>query len=129
MITLSFKYLKKKLNICNEVKVKSISAAWNQLRNWRDMFENSPSDLDGAILSVNIGNERNAKIPEEILFKMNKKGKIEFKDFSKIKKKDKEDASPFEKTQLTLNDLKDNEICLVTKSSEINMKKILNPLF
>ena len=45
--------------------------------------------LEGTILNVT-GEEGQdmSRIPEEILFKMNTKGKMEFKDYSKVKARD-----------------------------------------
>ena len=45
--------------------------------------------LEGTILKVT-GEEGQdmSRIPEEILFKMNTKGKMEFKDYSKVKARD-----------------------------------------
>ena len=45
--------------------------------------------LEGTILKVT-GEEGQdmSRIPEEILFKMNTKGKMEFKDYAKVKARD-----------------------------------------
>ena len=49
--------------------------------------------LEGTIIKVT-GEEGQdmSRIPEEILFKMNTKGKMEFKDYSKVKARDSKKA-------------------------------------
>ena len=63
--------------------VKTISAAWNFIRGIRD---NTPAEeLNGKLLRVTLPEGMETKrIPETIFFRMNKKGKIEFKDADKL---------------------------------------------
>lgn len=64
-------------------EVKSISAAWNKIRELRD---SRGSVLEGQILEVILPETIiTDRIPATILFKANKNGKIEFKDLAKVK--------------------------------------------
>lgn len=77
-------------------EVKSISAAWNKARELRD---SQGWRLDGKILQVILPDGKISKrIPKTILFRANKNGKIEFRDFDKVK--------AFEERQIQINFLK-----------------------
>ena len=69
----------------NEIvaEVKSISAAWNKIREIRD---NTPvEDINETILKVDMGEaQASDRLPLEILFRVNTKGKVEFKDLHKV---------------------------------------------
>ncbi len=67
----------------NSYEVKSISAAWNKIREIRD---NTPvEDINETILKVDMGEAQPSdRLPLEILFRVNTKGKVEFKDLSKV---------------------------------------------
>jgi hypothetical protein len=70
-----------------DFEVKSISAAWNKLREIRDL-DVSTALLDGLLVTVNMGDlPASDRLPLEILFNLNTKGKIEFKDMQKIREK------------------------------------------
>jgi hypothetical protein len=83
MIGLKFQNTNTKTYAIPEVWVKSISAAWKQICEWKDTlpFET----LDGAILLVDLDGEpiKSDRIPDKILFKANKNGKLECKNCSK----------------------------------------------
>ena len=88
MITLHTSLLNDNLGFNGEdIQVKTISAAWNKIREIRK--NTVPMLLEGTILKVT-GEEGQdmSRIPEEILFKMNTKGKMEFKDYAKVKARD-----------------------------------------
>ena len=88
MITLHTSLLSDNLGFNGEdIQVKTISAAWNKIREIRK--NTIPMLLEGTILKVT-GEEGQdmSRIPEEILFKMNTKGKMEFKDYTKVKARD-----------------------------------------
>ena len=88
MITLHTSLLNDNLGFNGEdIQVKTISAAWNKIREIRK--NTIPMLLEGTILKVT-GEEGQdmSRIPEEILFKMNTKGKMEFKDYAKVKARD-----------------------------------------
>ena len=88
MITLHTSLLNDNLGFNGEdIQVKTISAAWNKIREIRKNAV--PMLLEGTILKVT-GEEGQdmSRIPEEILFKMNTKGKMEFKDYAKVKARD-----------------------------------------
>ena len=92
MITLRTSLLNDNLGFNGEdIQVKTISAAWNKIREIRK--NTIPMLLEGTILKVT-GEEGQdmSRIPEEILFKMNIKGKIEFKDYAKVKARDAKKA-------------------------------------
>lgn len=85
MIYLAFKNTAHKTFAIPEVRVKNVSAAWNQLREWRDTI---PFDaLKGAIVEVRDakGPINSNRIPAEIIFKANKNGKLEFRNVAKLK--------------------------------------------
>jgi hypothetical protein len=64
-------------------EVKSVSAAWNKVRELRDT---QGSALEGQVLEVILPESLiTDRIPSAILFKANKNGKIEFKDLAKVK--------------------------------------------
>lgn len=87
MITLKTSLLSENLGFNREdIQVKNVFNAWNKLREIRDT---TPAKiLENTVLSIEVTTEKEAaKIPTKILFKMNKNGKIEFKDFTKIKSK------------------------------------------
>jgi hypothetical protein len=95
MITLHTSLLSENLGFNGEdILVKSISAAWNKIREIRDTT--NPQILEGTILKVT-GEEGQdmSRIPEQILFKLNVKGKMEFKDLAKVKAREakKEEAA------------------------------------
>ena len=70
-----------------DFEVKSISAAWNKLREIRDL-DVSTALLDGMLVTVNMGGlSISDRLPLEIIFVINKKGKIEFKDVQKIRER------------------------------------------
>jgi hypothetical protein len=70
-----------------DFEVKSISAAWNKLREIRDL-DVSTALLDGLLVTVDMGDlPISTRLPLEILFNLNTKGKIEFKDMQKIREK------------------------------------------
>ena len=92
MITLHTSLLSDNLGFNGEdIQVKTISAAWNKIREIRK--NTIPMLLEGTILKVT-GEEGQdmSRIPGEILFKMNIKGKIEFKDYAKVKARDAKKA-------------------------------------
>lgn len=64
-----------------DIQVKSVSAAWNEIRKIRDTTD--PKILDGTILSIE--GDLTDKIPNTIIFKMNVKGKIQFHNYNKSK--------------------------------------------
>ena len=84
MITLRTSLLSDNLGFNGEdIQVKTISAAWNKIREIRNTTE--PHVLEGTILTIELPEgETSNRIPEKILFKMNTKGKMEFKDLSKV---------------------------------------------
>ena len=63
--------------------------------------------LEGTIIKVT-GEEGQdmSRIPEEILFKMNTKGKMEFKDYSKVKARD---AKKVEATKEEVKEVKEEK--------------------
>lgn len=67
----------------NSFEVKSISAAWNKIREIRD---NTPAEeINETILKVDMGEAQPSdRLPLEILFRVNTKGKVEFKDLHKV---------------------------------------------
>ena len=68
-------------------EVKSVSSAWNKVRELRDL-DVSTALLDGLLVTVNMGDlPISDRLPLEILFNLNTKGKIEFKDMQKIREK------------------------------------------
>ena len=88
MITLHTSLFNDNLGFNGEdIHVKTISAAWNKIREIRK--NTIPMLLEGTILKVT-GEEGQdmSRIPVEILFKMNTKGKMEFKDYAKVKARD-----------------------------------------
>ena len=107
MITLKTSLLSDNLGFNGEdIQVKTVSAAWNKIREIRNTTE--PHVLEGTILTIELPEgETSNRIPEKILFKMNTKGKMEFKDLSKVqarqeKKEAKEkenSAEPVENTE------------------------------
>ena len=106
MITLHTSLLSDNLGFNGEdIQVKTISAAWNKIREIRKNAV--PMLLEGTILKVT-GEEGQdmSRIPEEILFKMNTKGKMEFKDYAKVKARD---AKKVEATKEEVKEDKDEE--------------------
>lgn len=131
MIGLKFKNTETKTYAIPEVWVKSISAAWNQIRKWRDTL---PFDLlEGAILLVDLDGEpiQSNRIPTEILFKANKNGKLEFKDNSKQKPRKASEEMKAESVieQPTASKKAPRAYSCVTKRGLVDMRKIFNPLF
>ena len=84
MITLKTSLLSDNLGFNGEdIQVKTVSAAWNKIREIRNTTE--PHVLEGTILTIELPEgETSNRIPEKILFKMNTKGKMEFKDLTKV---------------------------------------------
>ena len=84
MITLRTSLLSDNLGFNGEdIQVKTVSAAWNKIREIRNTTE--PHILEGTILTIEFPEgETSNRIPEKILFKMNTKGKMEFKDLAKV---------------------------------------------
>lgn len=75
------------LNHMETVEVKSVSAAWNHLRFVRDANINNYLTTALENLEVKVeGLKEGDKMPEHIIFIINKSGKVEFKDFNKVKK-------------------------------------------
>lgn len=67
----------------NSYEVKSISAAWNKIREIRDTTP--VEDINETILKVDMGEVQvSDRLPLEILFRVNTKGKVEFKDLHKV---------------------------------------------
>ena len=65
------------------IVVKTISAAWNEIR--KIMNTVPIEELNGQILTVTMPESlRRGRIPARILFRTNKNGKIEFKDYDKV---------------------------------------------
>lgn len=85
MIGLKFKNTATRTFAIPEVWVKSISAAWDQIRFWRDTLPYEA--LEGAILLVDLNGEpiQSDRIPAEIIFKANKNGKLEFRNLKKVR--------------------------------------------
>ena len=84
MITLKTSLLSDNLGFNGEdIQVKTVSAAWNKIREIRNTTELHV--LEGTILTIELPEgETSNRIPEKILFKMNTKGKMEFKDLAKV---------------------------------------------
>ena len=93
MITLNFNG--------NEITVKTISAAWNKIREIRNTTPTE--ELNGQILTVTLPEGLETKrIPAQILFRTNKNGKIEFKDAAKVAdREEKKAAAKEKKTEVT----------------------------
>ena len=131
MISLKFKNIETEKYDIHEVLVKSVSAAWNQIREWRNTL---PVEvLNGAILQVDVDGEpiQSNSIPAEILFKVNRKGKLEFKDNSKQKPQNAPEemkADTVIEQQVALKKAPHDYTC-VTKRGLVNIKKIFNPVF
>ena len=107
MITLHTSLLNDNLGFNGEdIQVKTISAAWNKIREIRKNAV--PMLLEGTILKVT-GEEGQdmSRIPEEILFKMNTKGKMEFKDYAKVKARDAKKAEAI--TEKVKEEVKEEE--------------------
>ena len=131
MIHLEFQNTATKSFAIPSVSVKSISAAWNQIRTWRDTLPFEA--LEGAILLVRDANGpiNSDRIPAQILFKANKNGKLEFKDYSKIKpieapEEKKEEANV---ESMVASKKAPNDYSCVTTRGLVDIKKIFNPLF
>jgi hypothetical protein len=72
-------------------EVKSVSAAWNKVRELRDTQR---AALEGQVLVVILPESLiTDRIPSAILFKANKNGKIEFKDLAKVKATEEKKAA------------------------------------
>ena len=84
MITLKTSLLSDNLGFNGEdIQVKTVSAVWNKIREIRNTTESHV--LEGTILTIELPEgETSNRIPEKILFKMNTKGKMEFKDLAKV---------------------------------------------
>ena len=64
------------------ITVKSVSAAWNIVRKYRD---EAAEVVENEILEVTADEGTDlTRIPTAIVFKRNTKGKLEFKDYDKI---------------------------------------------
>lgn len=87
MLTLHTAKLSDNLGFNGEdIVVKSVSAAWNKIREIRDTTD--PNTLNDTILEVSADEGINMdRISNKILFLLNKNGKIEFKDFNKIQER------------------------------------------
>ena len=73
-------------NVTTIAGIKSISAAWNEIRKFRDQFKDDPTKGEGYILNIDMGEmEPSDRLPLEIVFKANKNGKLEFKDLQKLR--------------------------------------------
>ena len=131
MIGLKFTNIDTEKYDLHKVFVKSVSAAWNQIREWRNTL---PVEvLNGAILQVDVDGEpiQSNSIPAEILFKVNRKGKLEFKDNSKQKPQNAPEemkADTVIEQQVALKKAPHDYTC-VTKRGLVNIKKIFNPVF
>ena len=72
-------------------EVKTISAAWNKVRELRNTMG---AELEGKVLEVVLPESITTdRIPNNILFKANKNGKIEFKDLAKVKRSEERKAA------------------------------------
>ena len=72
-------------------EVKTISAAWNKVRELRNTMG---AELEGKVLEVVLPETVTTNhIPNNILFKANKNGKIEFKDLAKVKRSEERKAA------------------------------------
>ena len=72
-------------------EVKTISAAWNKVRELRNIMG---AELEGKVLEVILPETITTdRIPNNILFKANKNGKIEFKDIAKVKRSEERKAA------------------------------------
>ena len=131
MIGLKFTNIDTEKYDIHETLVKSVSAAWNQIRKWRNTL---PVEvLNGAILQVDVDGEpiKSNSIPAEILFKVNKKGKVEFKDNSKQKPQNAPEemkADTVIEQPVALKKAPHDYTC-VTKRGPVHIKKIFNPVF
>ena len=131
MIGLKFTNIDTEKYDIHETLVKSVSAAWNQIREWRNTL---PVEvLNGAILQVDVDGEpiQSNSIPAEILFKVNKKGKLEFKDNSKQKPQNAPEEMKAEtviEQPVALKKAPHDYTC-VTKRGPVHIKKIFNPVF
>ena len=131
MIGLKFTNIDTEKYDIHEALVKSVSAAWNQIRKWRNTL---PVEvLNGAILQVDVDGEpiQSNSIPAEILFKVNKKGKLEFKDNSKQKPQNAPEEMKAESVieqPVALKKAPHDYTC-VTKRGLVNINKIFNPVF
>ena len=75
-------------NVTTIAGIKSISAAWNEIRKFRDQFKDDPTKGEGYTLNIDMGEmEPSERLPLEIIFKANKNGKLEFKDLQKIRER------------------------------------------
>ena len=85
------------------IVVKTISAAWNEIRKIRNT---TPADeLNGQILTVTMPESlKNGRIPARILFRMNTKGKVEFKDADILEARAARKAAAAQKIQLPKTD-------------------------
>ena len=84
MITLHISLLSDNLGFNGEdILVKSVSAAWNKIREIRDTTD--PQVLNGTLLKVTGDDETplDDRIPNCIRFELNKNGKILFKNANK----------------------------------------------
>ena len=131
MIGLKFTNIDTEKYDIHEALVKSVSAAWNQIREWRNTL---PVEvLNGAILQVDVDGEpiQSNSIPAEILFKVNKKGKLEFKDNSKQKPQNAPEEMKAEtviEQPVALKKAPHDYSC-VTKRGPVYIRKIFNPVF
>ena len=84
--------------LSENIQVKSISAAWNKIREIRDNTD--VKVLEGTILKVT-GDEGQdmSRIPEQIIFLTNKNGKIEFKDYAKVQARNEAKKATVEKIE------------------------------
>ena len=85
MITLTFRSNETgaggaSFNFCT---VKTISAAWNKLREFKNTIPAEQLEYSFVIIDLPEGMKYD-RIPHQIIFLRNKKGKMEIKDFEKV---------------------------------------------
>ena len=130
MIGLKFTNIDTEKYDIHEALVKSVSAAWNQIRKWRNTL---PVEvLNGAILQVDVDGEpiKSNSIPAEILFKVNKKGKLEFKDNSKQKPQNAPEGMKAEtviEQPVALKKAPHDYTC-VTKRGPVDINEVFDPV-
>jgi hypothetical protein len=100
-------------------EVKSISAAWNKIREIRDTTP--VEEINETILEVDMGDlPISDRLPLEILFRVNAKGKVEFKDLAKViaRAAKKEDAKAVTEEDTKEEDLSDLSIQVAEELNE-----------
>lgn len=98
-------------NVTTIAGIKSISAAWNEIRKFRDQFKDDPTKGEGYLLNIDMGEmEPSDRLPLEIIFKANKNGKLEFKDLKKIRERAaKKEEAEAEKNAISSESIQDAE--------------------